>query len=83
MYLEHWDLPARPFESAPDTRSYYRSATHESALAQIQYAAPRAGDVKHSQASIDKITQAGFTPGASFNEGLTKTIEYFSQKSHQ
>ena len=48
--------------------------------AQIQYAAPRAGDVKHSQASIDKITQAGFTPGANFDEGLRKTIEYFSQK---
>lgn len=51
--------------------------------AQIQYAAPRAGDVKHSQASIDKITQAGFTPGASFDEGLAKTIEYFSQKSRK
>jgi UDP-glucose 4-epimerase len=49
----------------------------------IEYAAPRAGDVKHSQASIDKITQAGFMPGASFDEGLTKTIEYFSQKSRQ
>jgi UDP-glucose 4-epimerase len=48
----------------------------------IEYASPRAGDVKHSQASIDKIMQAGFTPGASFDEGLTKTIEYFSQKSH-
>ncbi|MFZ9024781.1 MAG: NAD-dependent epimerase/dehydratase family protein [Anaerohalosphaeraceae bacterium] len=47
----------------------------------IEYAAPRAGDVKHSQASIDKIMQAGFTPGASFDEGLLKTIEYFSQKS--
>ena len=48
----------------------------------IEYAEPRAGDVKHSQASIEKITQAGFTPGANFDEGLTKTIEYFSQKSH-
>ena len=50
---------------------------------QIQYAAPRAGDVKHSQASIDKITAAGFTPAANFEEGLTQTIEYFSQKFHQ
>jgi UDP-glucose 4-epimerase len=48
----------------------------------IEYATPRAGDVKHSQASIEKITEAGFTPGANFDEGLTKTIEYFSQKSH-
>ena len=47
----------------------------------IEYAPPRAGDVKHSQASIDKITQAGFIPGSDFDEGLLKTIEYFSQKS--
>ena len=47
---------------------------------QIQYAPPRAGDVKHSQASIDKILATGFTPSASFDEGLKKTIEYFSQK---
>jgi len=46
---------------------------------QINYAPPRAGDVKHSQASIDKITAAGFTPGASFDEGLAKTIAFFSQ----
>jgi type II secretory pathway predicted ATPase ExeA len=39
MYFEHWDLPEKPFESAPDARYYYRSATHESALAQLQYAA--------------------------------------------
>ena len=50
---------------------------------QIEYAPPRAGDVKHSQASVDKIMQAGFTPGASFDEGLARTIDYFSQKSHQ
>ncbi|MHC5213271.1 MAG: NAD-dependent epimerase/dehydratase family protein [Planctomycetota bacterium] len=47
----------------------------------IEYAPPRAGDVKHSQASFDKITQAGFIPGSDFDEGLLKTIEYFSQKS--
>jgi UDP-glucose 4-epimerase len=46
----------------------------------IEYAPPRAGDVKHSQASIDKITQAGFTPGSDFDEGLLKTIEFFSRK---
>jgi len=46
----------------------------------IEYAPPRAGDVKHSQASIDKITKAGFLPNSDFDSGLTKTIEYFSQK---
>ncbi|MCI0499417.1 MAG: NAD-dependent epimerase/dehydratase family protein [Planctomycetales bacterium] len=46
----------------------------------IKYAAPRAGDVKHSQASIDKLTGTGFRPGANFDEGLAETIAYFSQK---
>ncbi len=39
MYLEHWDLPMKPFESAPDVRFYYRSALHEGALAKLVYAA--------------------------------------------
>lgn len=46
----------------------------------IEYAPTRPGDVKHSQASIDKILATGFTPSASFDEGLSKTIEFFSKK---
>ena len=46
---------------------------------EIRYAPTRAGDVKHSQAGIDKILATGFTPVASFDEGLRKTIEFFSQ----
>jgi len=46
----------------------------------IEYAAPRAGDVKHSQASIEKITKAGFSPNSDFESGLERTIKYFSQK---
>jgi len=47
----------------------------------IKYAPPRAGDVKHSQASIDKITRAGFAPNSDFRSGLEKTIDYFSRKA--
>lgn len=46
----------------------------------INYAPPRAGDVKHSQASVDKITSAGFQPTANFDEGLAKTIEFFKNR---
>ena len=46
----------------------------------IEYSAPRAGDVKQSQASIEKITNAGFLPNSDFDSGLEKTIEYFSLK---
>jgi general secretion pathway protein A len=39
MYLDHWELPMKPFESAPDVRFYYRSGAHEGALAKLVYAA--------------------------------------------
>jgi UDP-glucose 4-epimerase len=48
--------------------------------ASIEYAPPRPGDVKHSQAGIDKITSAGFHPASNFDQGLLKTIDYFAQK---
>jgi UDP-glucose 4-epimerase len=43
----------------------------------IEYAQERPGDVKHSMASVDKITAAGFHPASSFDSGLQATIEYF------
>lgn len=46
----------------------------------IEYAPERAGDVKHSMASVDKITAAGFKPTSSFAEGLQATIEFFLNK---
>ena len=49
---------------------------------EIRYAPTRAGDVKHSQAGIDKILATGFTPVASFDEGLRKTIEFFRRISN-
>jgi len=36
----------------------------------IQYAPERSGDVKHSQASIDKLLATGFRPTSSLEEGL-------------
>ncbi|AQT68337.1 UDP-glucose 4-epimerase [Anaerohalosphaera lusitana] len=44
---------------------------------EIHYAPERPGDVKHSQACIDQIVQAGFTPDCDFDSGLLATIDYF------
>ena len=44
---------------------------------QIHYGPARAGDVKHSSASIEKITETGFRPISSFDKGLQSTIDYF------
>ncbi|MEI6890607.1 MAG: SDR family oxidoreductase [Pontiella sp.] len=43
----------------------------------IEYAPERSGDVKHSMASVDKISKVGFEPTSSFEAGLKNTIEYF------
>jgi UDP-glucose 4-epimerase len=47
---------------------------------EIKHAAPRAGDVKHSLASIEKLRAAGFSAGSNFAQGLEATIAWFSSK---
>ena len=42
------------------------------------HAPERAGDVKHSLASVEKLRAAGFAPAASFDEGMKTTIESFA-----
>ena len=44
----------------------------------IEYAPVRAGDVKHSLASVEKISERGFMPTSDFQSGLKKTIEFFA-----
>ncbi|MEE8575720.1 MAG: NAD-dependent epimerase/dehydratase family protein, partial [candidate division Zixibacteria bacterium] len=42
------------------------------------YEDERAGDIKHSYASIDKYRAKGFEPSVSFDVGLKKTVEFFT-----
>ncbi len=44
---------------------------------EIKYLPERAGDVKHSMASVDKLKATGFTPASNFEDGLKATVEYF------
>jgi UDP-glucose 4-epimerase len=44
---------------------------------EIRYAPERAGDVKHSLASIDRLLSAGFSPRGSLAEGLDATVRFF------
>jgi UDP-glucose 4-epimerase len=48
---------------------------------EIQHAPERAGDVKHSLASIEKLRTAGFTPTNDFATGLAATINFFSRRN--
>ncbi|MEO6053505.1 MAG: NAD-dependent epimerase/dehydratase family protein, partial [Chthoniobacterales bacterium] len=44
----------------------------------IQYGPVRAGDVKHSCASVEKLKSAGWKPVSNLDEGLAATVKYFS-----
>jgi UDP-glucose 4-epimerase len=41
------------------------------------YVDPRPGDIKHSFATIDKLTAFGYRPAVGFEAGLRRTVEYF------
>jgi UDP-glucose 4-epimerase len=48
---------------------------------EIIHGPERPGDVRHSTASLDKLTAAGFVPAVDFEEALAETIAFF-QASH-
>ena len=44
----------------------------------VEHTPPRAGDIRHSQADIERAQQAfGYEPRITFREGLEKTVAYF------
>jgi nucleoside-diphosphate-sugar epimerase len=44
----------------------------------VEHTPPRAGDIKHSQADIERARRAfGYEPRISFRDGLQKTVDYF------
>jgi UDP-glucose 4-epimerase len=45
----------------------------------IEHLPPRAGDVRHSVASTERIQTAGWKPKSSVSAGLAETVEYFRQ----
>ena len=48
---------------------------------EIHHAGERAGDVRHSRASVDKLKAAGFKPTGSLEAGLAATLEYFRHQA--
>ncbi len=46
----------------------------------VEHGEERAGDVKHSMASVDKLKATGFVPQYSFAEGLQQTIDFFKKQ---
>jgi UDP-glucose 4-epimerase len=47
----------------------------------IVHGPERAGDVRHSRASADKLRAAGWRPRHSLEEGLAATLEFFRNKA--
>ncbi|MGH7995259.1 MAG: NAD-dependent epimerase/dehydratase family protein [Opitutaceae bacterium] len=48
---------------------------------EIRHAPARAGDVRHSRASVDKLAAAGFRPAGSLEAGLAATLEAMRAES--
>ena len=46
---------------------------------EIRHEPARAGDVKHSLASVDRLRAAGFRPVSNLRDGLAATLRYFQQ----
>jgi len=52
--------------------------------AEPEFLPARPGDVRHSQASIEKARrELGFTPRVGFEEGLRRTVEYYRGNGHE
>ncbi len=65
---------------------YIRDSLAEShahvAAAEPEYIEPRAGDVRHSQANIDKICQAfGYAHTHEIRDGLAETVKWFAARA--
>jgi nucleoside-diphosphate-sugar epimerase len=57
-------------------KSIFNDPDHE-----INYAAPRSGDIKHSQAAVEKACQKlKFKTSVAFTEGLKKTVDWYRRK---
>ncbi len=54
-----------------------RIIAHADSRSEILHAPERAGDVRHSRASVDALRAAGFRPVSSFDDGLAETLAYF------
>ncbi len=50
-------------------------------VSKVIHTAERAGDVRHSRASADKLRAAGWIPRHSLEEGLARTLEFFKTTS--
>ncbi len=48
-----------------------------------QYAEPRAGDIRHSFADIEKLKSHGYRVEVDFDAGLRKTVDFFKKKFEQ
>lgn len=61
--------------------TYYLLADLIGFEGQPEFRAPRSGDIQHSLAAIDRAHQDfGYVPSVGFEEGLTRTIEWYGNK---
>ena len=90
------DLPLGPVGTALDERAYNVGTgveTSVNALAdaimaagerelEVNHAAPRAGELRHSSLDNSKLKGVGWTPGTSLDDGLRRTLDYIEEHDH-
>jgi UDP-glucose 4-epimerase len=56
-------------------------ATHLHSSVRPQYASERPGDIRHSQAGLDRARSLlGYAPTVHWREGLARTIEWYAAR---
>jgi UDP-glucose 4-epimerase len=51
-------------------------------VAEPEFTAPRAGDVRHSEADISAAANdLGYRPAVSFDDGLRRTVDWFTERA--
>ena len=75
-----WEFSAPAAERADRQQLAQTIRALTGSTAEIKHAPVRAGDVRHSRASIDKMRAAGFVPPGNFAEGLQATVDFFKGK---
>ena len=48
---------------------------------EVSYEPARAGDVRYSQAAVDRLTKAGFRPQGTLDEGLAETLAWYCEQA--
>ncbi len=89
------ELPLPPVGTALDERAYNVGTGEETSVnalaaaimaagekeVEVRYAAPRAGELRHSSLDISKLKGAGWAPATTMEDGLRRTLDHIANET--